>query len=83
MKLIFDDGNEIELESIKTKEVYSNSTVIISVERLSEIKKDNLEIMRNNLKMIFFPARILFFDKKTDIEIVENVKPEDEKKIIN
>jgi hypothetical protein len=83
MKLILDDGQEIDLDSVKVTEVYPHSTVILKAERLSEIKRENLEMIRSNLKMIFFPARILIFDKTAGIEITEMTKPEEEKKIVH
>jgi hypothetical protein len=73
MKLVLDDGQEIAIESIKTKDVLPNQVVVVRVDNLSNITPEVLGLIRNNLKMIFQPARVLIIDKTADIEIYENI----------
>lgn len=73
MKLVLDDGQEIAIESIQTKAILPNQVVVVKVENLSNITSEVLGLIRNNLKMIFQPARVLIIDKTADIEIYENI----------
>jgi|WetSurMetagenome_2_1015567.scaffolds.fasta_scaffold1245331_2 hypothetical protein len=73
MKLLLDDGQEIAIESIKTKSILPNQVVVVKVENLSHITPEVLGLIRNNLKMIFQPARVLIIDKTADIEIYEKI----------
>jgi hypothetical protein len=73
MKLLLDDGQEIAIESIQTKDILPNQVVVVKVDNLSNITPEVLGLIRNNLKMIFQPARVLIIDKTADIEIYDNI----------
>jgi hypothetical protein len=73
MKLVLDNDYEITIEAIKTKEILPNHVVVVKVDNLSNITPEVLALIRNNLKMIFQPARVLIIDKTADIEIYENI----------
>lgn len=72
MKLVLD--NDYEIEFIKTKDISPNQVVVVKVVNLSSINLAALELIRNNLRMIFSPAKVLIIDKTADIEIYENTQ---------